>query len=238
MAGVLVKTCLLGALTLTFLQPGAAVTQCENIVIDNEWDTGYQADFKQISPVDLDGNTGLTIQWTFSAPVDSIDYYQGSVIKNDDYHFTLQNNNVYVKEGEELSFSFNIHYSHEKPIIYSETMNGVPICNGTAPTDQPVVTTTEVVVTTTEAVAVVTTTVPVVTTTEAVVTTTVPVVTTTEAVVTTTVPVVTTTVPVVTTTETLVTTTEDVVTTTVPVVTTTEPVYSTATPENNPCEAT
>ncbi|XP_042231748.1 endoglucanase 4-like isoform X3 [Homarus americanus] len=264
MAGVLVKTCLLGALTLTFLQPGAAVTQCENIVIDNEWDTGYQADFKQISPVDLDGNTGLTIQWTFSAPVDSIDYYQGSVIKNDDYHFTLQNNNVYVKEGEELSFSFNIHYSHEKPIIYSETMNGVPICNGTAPTDQPVVTTTEVVVTTTEAVVtttmpvvttavpvvtttvpvvtttvpVVTTTVPVFTTTEAVVTTTVPVVTTTEAVVTTTVPVVTTTVPVVTTTETLVTTTEDVVTTTVPVVTTTEPVYSTATPENNPCEAT
>ncbi|KAG7177445.1 hypothetical protein Hamer_G016739, partial [Homarus americanus] len=173
---------------------GAAVTHCENINIVKEWDTGYLADFKQICPVDVDEDDGLTIQWTFSAPVDSIDYYQGRVIKNDDYHFTLQTDDDDEEdEGEKLSFFFTIHYSHEKPIIISETINGVLICDGTAPTVQPVVTTTEAVVTTTE--PVVTTTVPVVTTTVHVVTTTVPVVTTTVPVITTTEPVYTTVTP-------------------------------------------
>ncbi|KAG7163778.1 Endoglucanase 7-like, partial [Homarus americanus] len=230
MAGIPVKTCLLGAFTLTLLQTGAAVTQCDNVVIVNEWQTGYQANFVDKAPVDIKpDNGGLTMQWTFSAPVTFLEFFQGPTVQVDERHFTLTSQTVNLHEDDDFIFTFLVHFAGDKAILVSETLNGIPICNATGTTPVPVVTTTEPVVITTEAV---------ITTTEAVISTTEAVITTTESVVTTTEPVITTTESVVTTSETVITTTEPVITTTEPVVTTTEPVYTTLTPEDNPCEAT
>ncbi|KAG7177447.1 Endoglucanase E-4-like 10, partial [Homarus americanus] len=217
MAGTLWKTCLLGALVITLLN-AEAEAQCDNVIIRDRWSENYRAELTALSPIDFDI---LTMDWTFSSPVDN--FYQGPVIKHDDTHFTLHSDIISAKKGDLVTILFIVHFHGDTtPVIISEILNGVPICNGTAPTIQPVATTTE----------------PVVTTTESVVTTTMPVVTTTVPVVTTTVPVVTTTMPVMTTTEPMVTTTEAGVTTTEAVITTTEPVYTTPTPEDNPCEAT
>ncbi|XP_042220404.1 endoglucanase E-4-like [Homarus americanus] len=133
MTGVLVKTCLLGALALTLLQSGAEA-QCENMVVVNKWQGNYQAEFTAKAPVDING---LTLKLTFSTPVDLVDYYEGQVTKEDDEHFTLNGNNVNVKAGDEIKLTIQVHYSGVMPLVINEVLNGMEICDASFTTPAP-----------------------------------------------------------------------------------------------------
>ncbi|XP_042231504.1 endoglucanase E-4-like [Homarus americanus] len=132
MTGVLVKTCLLGALALTLLQTAEA--QCPEVVITNEWDGNYQADFIVEAPAD---SNGISLDLTFSSPVDSIEFWAGSVTKTDDTHFTLVDSKTDVHEGDQIKFSFQVHFSASKPYVITEVLNGLEICDTIYTTPAP-----------------------------------------------------------------------------------------------------
>ncbi|TOF86547.1 hypothetical protein CGJ15_25165, partial [Vibrio parahaemolyticus] len=132
MTGVL-KTCLLGALALSFLLSGAEA-QCDNIVITNTWPGNYQAEFTATAPADING---LTLELEFSSPPDAVDFYSGQATKVDDTHYTLTSNNINVNAGEEIKFDFQVHYSALSPLVIHEVLNGVEICDSAFTTPTP-----------------------------------------------------------------------------------------------------
>ncbi|XP_042220403.1 endoglucanase E-4-like [Homarus americanus] len=132
MTGVLVKTCLLGALAFTLLH--SAEAQCEHVEVTQQFPGKYQADFVAIAPTDIEA---LDLDLTFNIPVDQIEYFAGGATKKDDYTFNLFSQNVKAKEGEQVKASFMVHYSHHMPFVIHEVINGVEICDTTATTPAP-----------------------------------------------------------------------------------------------------
>ncbi|KAK8718852.1 hypothetical protein OTU49_014419, partial [Cherax quadricarinatus] len=124
MTGVLVKTCLLGALALTLLHSGAQA-QCDNVEIINEWEDNYQADFNAPAPIDIED---LSVEMTFSRPVDEIVNYSGDVTKIDDYHFILTFPGVNLNAGDNIMYRFQVVYPSFLPLVVTEVVNGVEIC--------------------------------------------------------------------------------------------------------------
>ncbi|KAG7169951.1 Endoglucanase E-4-like 14, partial [Homarus americanus] len=133
MTGVLVKTCLLGAISLSLLYTGAKA-QCEHVQVVQQFQGRFQADFIVSAPTDI---KGLDLDLTFNTPVDRIEYYSGGATKKDDYNYNLFSQNVNVKEGEQVKASFMVHYSHHMPFVIHEVINGVEICDTTATTPAP-----------------------------------------------------------------------------------------------------
>nr|XP_053653726.1 endoglucanase E-4-like isoform X1 [Cherax quadricarinatus] len=133
MTGVLVKTCLLGALALTLLHSGAEA-QCDNVVISSEWQGNYVVDLTTEAPVDIDG---LTVELSFSRPVESIEFYAGTATKIDDTHYILNDPTATASAGEELVVSFHVSYTSIMPLVVTETINDVEICDATFTTPTP-----------------------------------------------------------------------------------------------------
>ncbi|XP_069191332.1 uncharacterized protein [Procambarus clarkii] len=129
-AGVLVKTCLLGA--LAFLS--GAHAQCDNVVITNTWPGNYQAEFTATAPAAING---LSLDVVFSSPVDAVDFYEGQSTKVDDTHYTLIDNNINVAEGAQIKFTFQVHYSGVTPLVIHEVLNGAEICDSAFTTPAP-----------------------------------------------------------------------------------------------------
>ncbi|XP_069937819.1 uncharacterized protein [Cherax quadricarinatus] len=133
MTGVLVKTCLLGALALTLLHSGAQA-QCDNVEIINEWEDNYQADFNAPAPIDIED---LSVEMTFSRPVDEIVNYSGDVTKIDDYHFILTFPGVNLNAGDNIMYRFQVVYPSFLPLVVTEVVNGVEICDAVIVTPPP-----------------------------------------------------------------------------------------------------
>ncbi|XP_069959461.1 uncharacterized protein [Cherax quadricarinatus] len=133
MTGVLVKTCLLGALALTLLR-SETEAQCDNVEIVNQWDINYQADFNAPAPVDING---LTLELTFSRAVIEIENYGGTATKIDDFHFILESPGVNLNAGENIMFRFLVKFSYFMPLVVKEVVNGVEICDAAIVTSSP-----------------------------------------------------------------------------------------------------
>ncbi|XP_071527884.1 uncharacterized protein [Panulirus ornatus] len=118
---------------LALLHSGAEA-QCSNIVITNHWQGNYQADFIASAPTAING---LELDWTFNLPVDGIDYWSGTVSQHDNTHFTLTDSNTNVGVGQEVKFSFQVHFSGEQPFVVMIVMNGVQICDAAITTPPP-----------------------------------------------------------------------------------------------------
>ncbi|KAK3871811.1 hypothetical protein Pcinc_023060 [Petrolisthes cinctipes] len=109
--------------------------QCSNVVISNQWQGNYQADFTDNAPVAVNG---LSLEFTFHAAVDSVDFYQGTSTQIDDTTFLLEDTTTNVGAGEQISFQFQVHYSGlNTPLVVGEVMNGVSLCDAFFTTPAP-----------------------------------------------------------------------------------------------------
>nr|WGM81782.1 GH9 [Procambarus clarkii] len=134
MAGVLVKTCLLGALALTLLY-SAVEAQCDNVVVTNTWQGNYQADLTTVAPVDING---LSVEVSFSRPVETLELYSGGeVTKVDDTHFILSDPELVASAGDEVKVTIHVTYTSFMPLVVTEIVNNVQVCDATFTTPSP-----------------------------------------------------------------------------------------------------
>lgn len=117
---------ILSLLGLVFLQTGAEA-QCVCVTIENEWQGNYQAKFSVQTTITF---TGLTIHFTYSSPVDSMDFWIGDAEKVDDRHFTLTADDLTAEAGSMVEFEFQVHFSGPQPVVVEATMNGEDVCGG------------------------------------------------------------------------------------------------------------
>ncbi|KAK8724731.1 hypothetical protein OTU49_017490, partial [Cherax quadricarinatus] len=132
MTGVL-KTCLLGALALSFLLSGAEA-QCDNVNIITTWPGNYQAEFTATATSAING---LELELEFSSPPETVDFYQGQVTMVDDTHYILSSDFITANVGDEISFDFQVVYTGATPLVVHEVLNGQVICDSVFTTPSP-----------------------------------------------------------------------------------------------------
>ncbi|XP_069943484.1 uncharacterized protein [Cherax quadricarinatus] len=129
MTGVLTKTFLLGVATFALLHTGAEGSEmCSCFYIRSEWEGNYDADFSVQSTIRF---KGITCELTFDSPVDSLNYWQGSVEMVDSTHFILTNEIYSAEPGDDIEFGIEVHYSGAtQPVITGVILNGDDVCDG------------------------------------------------------------------------------------------------------------
>ncbi|KAK7082472.1 Endoglucanase, partial [Halocaridina rubra] len=101
--------------------------QCEVVTITNEWQGNYQATFSVQTTITF---TGLTVEFTYSAPVDTMDFWIGDTQKVDDTHFILTADSYTAEAGSIVEFEFQVHFSGAQPIVVEAIMNNEDVCGG------------------------------------------------------------------------------------------------------------
>ncbi|XP_045614940.1 LOW QUALITY PROTEIN: uncharacterized protein [Procambarus clarkii] len=128
MTGALTRTFLLGVAALLHTGVvGQASEMCPCFSIRSEWDGNYDADFSVKATTRF---TGLIVHLTFDNPVDSLNYWQGTVEKVDSTHFTLTNQIFSAVPNDDVTFGIEVHFTGTKPIITGVIMNGDDVCDG------------------------------------------------------------------------------------------------------------